>query len=73
MDRSVRSRIKNYLETRVAMREDPRSLGKRLSGDLSFLWRYRVGDYRVLCRIQDDVLVVLVVSVGDRKEVYKGR
>jgi len=45
-------------------------VGKRLSGDLSSFWRYRVGDYRILVRIQDDVLLVLVVEVGNRREVY---
>jgi len=46
-------------------------LGKRLAGDLSSFWRYRVGDYRILARIQDDVLLVLVVEVSNRREVYR--
>ncbi len=50
---------------------DPKVRGKRLSGNLAEFWRYRVKDYRVLCKIEDDVLVILVVEIGDRKNVYK--
>lgn len=59
-----------YLDERVAGDADPRRFGKGLKADLAGLWRYRVGDYRILCQIQDSVLVVLVVSVGHRKNVY---
>jgi len=50
--------------------ENPRNFGKQLSGDKAGLWRYRIEDFRVICRLQDDTLVVLVVAVGHRKEVY---
>ena len=64
-------RIVNYLERRVAALDNPRSLGSALTGPLGGLWRYRVGDCRVVCDIQDDVLVVLVVRVGRRDQVYR--
>ena len=66
----ARRRIVEYLERRVALATDPRKLGKPLTGTKFGLWRYRVGDYRVICRIEDKQLVVLVVKVGHRKNVY---
>ncbi|MDR2673220.1 MAG: type II toxin-antitoxin system RelE/ParE family toxin [Coriobacteriales bacterium] len=51
--------------------EDPRSRGKALAGNMRDLWRYRVGDYRIVCDIQDNKLVVLVLSVGHRSDIYK--
>ncbi len=62
--------IITYLKKRIATKEDPRRFGKALSGDKSGLWRYRVRDYRILCRIEDNRLIVLVLAVGHRKEVY---
>ncbi|MGO9006823.1 MAG: type II toxin-antitoxin system RelE family toxin [Beijerinckiaceae bacterium] len=66
-----RVRILRFLDERVAGAEDPRRLGKALSGDKTGFWRYRVGDYRILVRIEDQRLVVLVISVGHRREVYR--
>ena len=60
-----------YLDERVARSSDPRRFGKALQSDLAGLWRYRVGDYRILCHIEDHRLVVLVVAVGHRREVYR--
>lgn len=60
-----------YLDERVAGNSDPRRFGKGLRADLAGLWRYRVGDYRILCQIQDRKLLVLVVAVGHRREVYE--
>jgi mRNA interferase RelE/StbE len=59
-----------YLDQRVAGSGDPRRFGKGLKAGLAGLWRYRVGDYRVLCQIKDRELLVLVVAVGHRKDVY---
>jgi mRNA interferase RelE/StbE len=59
-----------YLDKRVAGDEDPRRFGKGLKADLAGLWRYRVGDYRILCQIKDGELLVLVVAVGHRRQVY---
>ena len=60
-----------YLDTRVAGQADPQRFGKALQADLAGLWRYRVGDYRILCQLKDRELLVLVVSVGHRKNVYR--
>ncbi len=68
LDRQVARRIVNYMDSRVTA--SPRELGKPLRGEMGELWRYRIGDTRVLCDIQDGVLVVLVVKLGHRKEVY---
>jgi mRNA interferase RelE/StbE len=60
-----------YLDQRVASNADPRRFGKGLKADLAGLWRYRVGAYRILCQIKDQELLVLVVAVGHRKDVYE--
>ncbi len=60
-----------YLDERIAVNEDPRRFGKGLKADLAGLWRYRVGDYRILCQIKDGELLVLVVAVGHRREIYE--
>ena len=70
LDKSVRKRIVNYLEERVLVDENPYKVGKPLKGNKSGLWRYRVGDYRILCQIEENRLVVLVVAVGHRKDIY---
>ena len=70
LDRSVSSRILDELES-VSKLEDPRTRGRALRHNLSGLWRYRVGDYRIVCDIEDEVLLVLVVDVAHRREVYK--
>lgn len=62
------------MRERVANMENPRSTGKALSGSvLSGLWRYRVGDYRILCNIEDEKIYILVVAIGHRRNVYKTR
>jgi mRNA interferase RelE/StbE len=70
LDKTQAKRISTYLRERVAGGQSPKDLGKPLRGVLREFWRYRVGDYRVLCRLEDDRLVVLVVRVGHRKDVY---
>ena len=64
-------RILDYMDQRIATADDARDHGKALTGPLGVLWRYRVGDYRVLCEIQDNRLLVLVVQVGHRRDVYR--
>ena len=65
-------RIISFLEERVATHENPRELGVALKGHaLGGYWRYRVGDYRIICDIQDHRLVVLVIEIGHRREVYR--
>jgi mRNA interferase RelE/StbE len=62
--------ILTYLRQRIATAEDPRRFGRPLTGDRKGLWRYRVGDYRIVAAIEDDRFVVLIVTVGHRREVY---
>jgi mRNA interferase RelE/StbE len=71
LDKPVRRRIVEFLERRVAGSGDPRRFGKSMTGDMAGFWRYRVGDYRILCLLEDGRLVVAVVSVGHRREVYR--
>lgn len=71
LDRQAQKDILGYLDERVAVEADPRRFGKGLHADLAGLWRYRVGDYRILCQIKDGLLLVLVISVGHRKNVYE--
>jgi mRNA interferase RelE/StbE len=70
-DRSVQRRIVDYMDQRIALGDNPRSHGHALTGRLSNLWRYRVGDYRIVCRIEDERLVVLVVGIGHRRDIYR--
>lgn len=72
LDKQVAARIFEELDE-VAALDDPRSRGKALTGNLSGLWRYRVGDYRIVCDIEDGVLVILVVDVAHRSRIYKRR
>jgi len=62
--------ILDYLEDEIAVLDDPRSRGKPLSRDKKGLWRYRVGDYRILCQILDDELVIVALTIGHLKNVY---
>jgi mRNA interferase RelE/StbE len=71
LDRQVGRRIVDFMDERVAPLDDPRSTGKALTGTIfGTYWRYRIGDYRLICDIQDGKLCVLVIEVGNRKEVY---
>ncbi len=71
IDKQTQKRIREFLETRVVSLEHPRQIGKPLKGSqFENLWRYRVGDYRILCEIQDERVVVLVLEIGHRKEIY---
>ncbi|OCX68676.1 type II toxin-antitoxin system RelE family toxin [Acidithiobacillus thiooxidans] len=71
LDAQERKRIRDFIEVKVALLDDPRSLGKPLSGGLSGLWRYRVGNYRVIANIEDRDVCILVVKIAHRKEVYR--
>jgi len=71
LDKQTARRIINYMDEQVAALEDPRAKGKALVGPLGGLWRYRVGDYRIICDIHDDELHILVVKMGNRKDVYR--
>lgn len=72
LDPPRRKRILKFLSERVATLNDPRSLGEALHGSrLGEFWKYRVGDYRLICKIEDARLVVLVLRAGHRKEIYR--
>jgi mRNA interferase RelE/StbE len=71
LDRSEAKRITTFLRDRIGMLDDPRSTGNALTGPLGNYWRYRVGDYRIICDIRDKVLVILVIAIGNRKEIYR--
>lgn len=72
LDRPVAARILRFLGERIAPLDDPRSLGEALKGArLGELWTYRVGDYRVIASIEDGALRVLVVRIGNRRDVYR--
>jgi mRNA interferase RelE/StbE len=70
LEKQMQKRIANFLEKRIINEKNPRLTGNALYGDLSGLWRYRVGDCRIICEIQDKNLLVLVLSVGRRKDIY---
>lgn len=72
MDKPIAKRITKFMRERVATLDDPRSIGEALKGSqLGDLWKYRVGDYRVISDIQDELVRVYVVKVGNRREVYR--
>lgn len=71
-DRQTARRILRFLRERIAVAEDPRRLGKPLkSPRLGEFWSYRTGDWRVICRIEDEEVLVLVLQVGHRRSVYR--
>jgi mRNA interferase RelE/StbE len=70
LGKQAQREIIDYLDERVAGDQDPRRFGKGLKAELVGLWRYRVRNYRILFQIQDGELVVLLVAVGHRKDVY---
>lgn len=72
LDPQHRKRILKFLYERIARLENPRSIGQALHGsELGEFWKYRVGDFRLVCKIEDERLVVLVLRVGHRREVYR--
>lgn len=72
LDPQHTKRILKFLYERVAKLDDPRSIGKAMQGpSLGEFWAYRVGDYRLICKIEDDRLVVLVLRIGHRREIYR--
>jgi len=70
LGRQAQDLILRYLRERIATADDPRRFGHALTHDLKGLWRYRVRDYRIVAAIEDNRFVVLVVTVGHRREVY---
>ena len=71
LDPEIRGRINKFFRERVTQAEDPTVLAEPLQGELRGLWRFRVGDYRVICDIRKRYLLVLVLDVGHRREIYR--
>ncbi|MBQ2455176.1 MAG: type II toxin-antitoxin system RelE/ParE family toxin [Firmicutes bacterium] len=71
LDRYTQKLLRAWIEKNLVDCADPRIHGKALTADLAGLWRYRIGDYRLICRIEDEILVILALSVGHRREIYK--
>ena len=72
IDQQTARRILAFLHGRVAQLDDPRSIGEALKGSqLGAFWKYRVGDYRIVASIEDGALRILVVRIGNRKDVYR--
>ena len=70
LDRQTQKIIKSWIEKNLSKAEDPRIHGKGLTANRSGQWRYRIGDYRLLCDIQDDKLIIVMIDVGHRREIY---
>jgi mRNA interferase RelE/StbE len=70
LDRTAQLRIRSYLNSLISDLEHPTERGKPLVGKLAGTWRYRTGDYRMLCEIQSNRLIVLVIRIGHRSTVY---
>ena len=71
LDRQTAARIIRTLDERIASLDDPRTTGSALVGELAGLWRWRIGDYRVVARIEDERITILVVRIAHRREVYR--
>lgn len=70
LDKQTQQKIVKFL-CGLENNDNPRKSGRALKGDLGLFWRYRVGDYRIICQIEDETIMILVLSVGHRKEVYR--
>ncbi|MFU8861324.1 MAG: type II toxin-antitoxin system RelE family toxin [Cyclonatronaceae bacterium] len=73
LDSEAQSRILKWLRNNLATDEDPRRMGKSLKGRMKGLWRYRVGDYRIISQIQDENILILVVRIGQRGDIFEER
>lgn len=71
LDSSVQKLVASYIKHNLENTDDPRIHGKALIGDKKGLWRYRIGNYRLIVEIQDDKLIILILTFGHRKDVYK--
>lgn len=72
LTKSEQKQIIDFIKNRIKKLDDPKKLGKALTGNLKKFWRYRAGDYRIICEIiESSMLLVLVIAVGNRKFIYK--
>lgn len=69
-DRDIQIQILRYIE-KIKTLENPRDIGKSLAGDLKNYWRYRVGNYRLVCKIKDDELLIVIIHIGHRNKIYQ--
>jgi mRNA interferase RelE/StbE len=73
LDRPIQKRLLDWLDDRIEGCKNPRHFGEPLRGDMAGLWRYRIGDYRIICEIQEQQLVVLALAIGHRRGIYLRR
>ena len=71
LDRYTQKLIHGLITKNIDNTDDPRQHGKPLTGDLSGLWRYRIGDYRLICTLNDNRLIILALSIGHRRDIYR--
>jgi mRNA interferase RelE/StbE len=72
LDPQIVRRINRFIFQRIALLEDPRSIGEALKGtEFGELWKYRIGDYRIIANIEDKLVRILIVRIGNRREVYR--
>ena len=72
LDKPIQIRLVGFLRTRVSSLSNPREIGEALSGQrLGSYWKYRVGDWRIICDVQDQKILVRVLRIGNRREVYR--
>lgn len=71
MDRKIAAFILAFIEDKLLDCENPRAIGKALKGNLNDVWRYRIGDYRLLAKIEDDQLIIIIVEAGHHKNIYE--
>jgi mRNA interferase RelE/StbE len=72
LDRTAQTEIVQYLRNRIATDQDPRRFGDPLRKELAGLWKYRIGNYRIICDIKDEEATVLIIRIGHRSKVYGG-
>ena len=71
LDPATRKLIKSWIEKKLLNTDNPRQHGKGLTGSLSQYWRYRVGDYRILAEINDAEIIIIIVEIGHRRDIYR--
>ena len=71
LDKQTQIIIRDFLRKKLQNQKDPKIFGKALTGDLKSFWRYRIGDYRLICDIQDHIITIEVLKIGHRRDVYK--
>ena len=71
LDKYTQKMLRAWIDKNLVDCEDPRQHGKGLTANLSGQWRYRIGDYRLICQINDDKLIILALTVGHRRDIYK--